>query len=110
MQVPEGSGTAEWVRVCATSDIDEQDLVRWDHKGRTYAIYRTSDGVYCTDGLCTHRDVDLEAGLLMGHVIECPLHQGRFDIRSGAVLSPPPCRGLDTYPAKTESGHVYVKV
>ena len=101
---------ADWVRACAENDIDDQDLIRWDHEGRTYAIYQTYDGFYCTDGLCTHRDEHLEAGILMGHVIECPLHQGRFDIRSGNVLSAPPCRDLRTYPVKTAKGQVCVKV
>jgi len=101
---------ADWIRACATGDIDEQDVVRWDHGGSTYAIYRTGDTYYCTDGFCTHRDEHLEGGLLMGYVIECPLHQGRFDIRSGEVVSPPPCVGLKTYPVKTGNGQVFVRV
>lgn len=100
----------DWIRACATGDIEEEDLVRWDHGGRTYAIYHARDGFYCTDGLCTHADQHLEEGLLTGHVIECPLHQGRFDIRSGSVLSPPPCAGLGAHPVKTENGQVFVKV
>ena len=51
-----------------------------------------------------------EEGLLTGHVIECPLHQGRFDIRSGKVVSPPPRASLKTYPVKTEDGQVYVNL
>ena len=101
---------ADWVHACDRGDIDEEDLVRWDHEGRTFAIYNAVDGFYCTQGDCTHEDEHLEAGLLTGHVIECPLHQGRFDIRSGRVLSPPPCIDLDTYPVKTEDGRIYVKV
>ena len=79
---------ADWVRACAVDDIDDQDLVRWDHEGRTYAIYRTFDGFYCTDGICTHRDEPLEAGILMGHVIECPLHQ------AGSTSARGPCSRL----------------
>ena len=101
---------SEWVHACACDDIDDEDLVRWDHEQRTYAIYNTRDGFYCTDGMCTHEDEHLESGLLSGHVIECPLHQGRFDVRSGMVLSPPPHVDLATYPVKTENGKVYVKV
>ena len=101
---------ADWVRACASDEIDEEDLIRWDREGETYAIYRAEDGFYCTDGLCTHADEHLEAGLLTGHVIECPLHQGRFDIRSGKVISPPPYKELNTYPVKIEDGQVYVKV
>ena len=100
----------DWVRACACDDIVEEDLIRWDHEGRTYAIYRAFDGFYCTQGYCTHEDEHLDAGLLTGHVIECPLHQGRFDIRTGEVLSPPPCVDLVTFPVRTENGEVYVKV
>ena len=99
-----------WIHACACDEIDEEDLIRWDHEGRSYAIYRAEDGFYCTDGMCTHEATHLEDGLLTGHVIECPLHQGRFDIRSGKVVSPPPWRELNTYPVRTENGQVYVKV
>ena len=101
---------AEWIHACACDDIEIEDLVRWDHGVRTFAIYNTGDGFYCTDGLCTHEDEHLEMGLLSGHVIECPLHQGRFDIRSGKVLSPPPCIDLNSYPVKAEDGQVYVMI
>ena len=101
---------ADWVRACACDDIEDEDLIRWDHAGRTYAIYKAEDGIYCTDGMCTHEEEHLEEGLLTGHVIECPLHQGRFDIRTGEVISPPPFDDLNTYPVKTEGGQVFVKV
>ena len=101
---------ADWVRACACNDIEDEDLIRWDHKGRTYAIYKAEDGFYCTDGMCTHEEEHLEEGLLIGHVVECPLHQGRFDIRTGEVISPPPFDDLNIYPVKTENGEVYVKV
>ena len=108
--IPERTTMADWVHACACDDIDDEDLIRWDHEGRTYAIYKAADGFYCTDGLCTHEDEHLEAGLLTGHVIECPLHQGRFDIRTGEVVSAPPYIDLNTYPVKTENAQVYVKV
>ena len=101
---------ADWVRACACDDIEDEDLIRWDHAGRTYAIYKAEDGFYCTDGMCTHEEEHLEEGLLTGHVIECPLHQGRFDIRTGEVISPPPFDDLNTYPVKAEDGQVYVNV
>ena len=108
--IPERATMTEWVHACACEDIDDEDLIRWDHAGRTYAIYRAVDGFYCTDGMCTHEAEHLEGGLLTGHTIECPLHQGRFDIRSGTVISPPPRTGLNTYAVKTENGQVFVKI
>ncbi|MCY4140809.1 MAG: Rieske 2Fe-2S domain-containing protein, partial [Rhodobacteraceae bacterium] len=51
---------AEWIDACAAGDIDAEDVIRFDHGGRTFIIVRDhEDNYYCTDGLCTHEDVHL---------------------------------------------------
>ena len=97
-----------WIDVCSEDEIDEEDLIRWDYDGATYAIYRTDKGFFATDGLCTHEDQHLEDGLVIGTVIECPLHGGRFDIITGKALSAPVCVDLKTYPVKVENGTISV--
>jgi len=99
-----------WIDACTTSDIDAEDLIRWDHGGRTYAIYNTENGFFCTDGMCTHEEEHLEMGLVDGDIIECPLHQGRFKISTGEALSAPVCINLTTYPVKVENNRVYVQL
>jgi len=100
-----------WTDAVAFDDIDPEDVVRWDHAGATYAIYRTEDGaVFASDGLCTHERVHLADGLLMGHLIECPKHNGRFDIRDGSPKRAPVCEALRTYPARVESGRILVDI
>jgi len=102
--------SSEWIAVCATDDIDEEDVVRFDHDGRTFAVYRSAeDTFHATDGLCTHEQVHLADGLVMGDVIECPKHNGRFDYKTGAALKAPVCVDLKTYPVKVEDGTVYLK-
>ncbi len=97
-----------WVQACAADDIDEEDLLRFDHDDKTYCIYNTPDGFFATDGYCTHEDEHLDNGIVIDHVIECPLHQGRFDVRSGKALSAPVCVDLKTWPVKVEEGKVYI--
>lgn len=97
-----------WVRACAADEIDEEDLIRWDHEGHFYAIYNTEKGFFATDGICTHEHQSLDEGLVIGCVIECPLHGGRFDIPSGKALSAPVCVDLATYPVRIENGEVFV--
>ncbi len=98
-----------WVDACAADDIEEEDVIRFDHGDRTYAIYRTAAGQYfATDGLCTHKRAHLADGVVMGTIIECPKHNGRFDIRTGEAQGPPVCVNLVTYPVKLESGRVFV--
>jgi 3-phenylpropionate/trans-cinnamate dioxygenase ferredoxin component len=100
----------QWTAVCPIDDIDDEDVARFDHVGRTYAVYRVGEKVYATDGLCTHEQVHLCDGLVMEHVIECPKHNGRFDIRDGRALSAPACVNLKTYPARLDGGRIWIEV
>ena len=102
---------AEWNDACATDDIDEEDLIRFDHGVRTFAIYRSpNDEFFCTDGLCTHEQVHLEDGLVMDYVIDCPKHNGQFDYRTGEAKRAPVCANLGTYPVKVEGDRVFVEI
>jgi MocE subfamily Rieske [2Fe-2S] domain protein len=95
---PENDMT-EWVRACAADDVDEEDVIRFDHAGRTFAIYRSPDDEYfATDGLCTHEKVHLADGLVMDDIIECPKHNGRFNYKTGEAKGAPVCVNLATYP------------
>ena len=101
----------EWIEVCATGDIDAEDVMRFDHGGQTFAIYRSPDDTfYATHGLCTHEKVHLADGLVMDNIIECPKHNGRFDYRNGTAKGAPACINLKTYPAKVESGKVLISM
>lgn len=102
---------SDWIRACSTDDIDEEDLIRWDHGDRTYAIYHSPEGdFFCTDGLCSHEQVHLADGLVMDHLIECPKHNGQFDYRTGEAKRAPVCVNLQTYQVKVEGSDVFVKV
>jgi 3-phenylpropionate/trans-cinnamate dioxygenase ferredoxin component len=100
-----------WVEACAAGDIDEEDVIRFDHGGRTFAIYRSlDDGYFATDGLCTHEQVHLADGLVMDEIIECPKHNGRFNYKTGEAMGAPVCINLKTYPVKVEAGKVLVQL
>ena len=101
----------EWCDACGVDDVEEVDLIRCDHGGKTFAIYRSpSDEFFCTDGLCTHENVHLEDGLVMDYVIECPKHNGQFDYRTGEALRAPVCDALGTYQVKVENGRVLISL
>ena len=101
--------SAGWVEACKADDIDAEDVIRFDHGDRTFAIYRSADDkYYATDGLCTHERTHLAGGLVMDNIIECPKHNGRFDYRTGEAKGAPACVDLKTYPVKVEAGRVFV--
>lgn len=98
-----------WVDACAADEIDEEDVIRFDHAGRTFAIFRSpNDAFFATDGLCTHEKIHLADGLVMDNIIECPKHNGRFDYRTGAAKGAPVCVDLKTYPVRVEKGRVLI--
>ena len=68
--------------------------------GREIALYIVDGEVYATDNICTHGHARLCDGFLEGHEIECPLHQGRFDVRTGAATGAPAEIALATWPAR----------
>ena len=102
---------SEWVEACATDDIDDEDLIRFDHGGRVYAIYKSPEGeFFATAGICTHEHAFLSDGLVMGDIIECPKHNGRFNYKTGAAKGAPVCVNLITHAIKVEGDAVYVDV
>jgi 3-phenylpropionate/trans-cinnamate dioxygenase ferredoxin subunit len=101
----------EWIEVCDKDDIDEEDVMRFDHGGMTYSVYRSpEDTFHATDGLCTHEQIHLADGLVMGDIIECPKHNGRFNYKTGAAKGAPVCVNLKTYPVKVEDGTVFIQL
>ena len=98
----------EWHRVGPAEDIEEEDVMRFDAGGATYAVYRTASGYYASDGHCTHEDTHLAEGFVMDEIIECPMHQGRFHIPSGKAKGAPVVTDLRTHPVKIEDGILYI--
>ncbi|MEK3722735.1 MocE family 2Fe-2S type ferredoxin [Paenibacillus sp. FSL H8-0034] len=101
----------DWVEACAADEIEQEDVIRFDHGDRTFAIYRTEDDkYYATDGYCTHEKFHLADGLVMGTAIECPKHNGRFDLTTGEAKRAPVCISLKTYAVQIINGNVYIHI
>jgi Na+-transporting NADH:ubiquinone oxidoreductase subunit F len=100
-----------WVEVCGLDQLLPGDVLRFQHGDDVYALYRTSIGqLYATEEKCTHGNGSLADGFLQGICIECPKHNGRFDVRDGSVKRPPPKTPVKTYPAREKGGKVLLKL
>ena len=98
-----------WIQAGDADEVEAEDVIRFDHRGRTFAIYRSpNDEYFATDGLCTHEHVHLAEGLVMDNIIECPKHNGRFDYRTGEAKGAPACVNLQTYQVKLEGGKLFL--
>lgn len=100
----------EWIEACKADEIEQEDVIRFDHSDHSFAIYRTDrNEYYATDGFCTHGKFHLSEGFVMGNIIECPKHNGRFDVITGQAKRAPVCIDLKTYRVKVEAGKVFIK-
>ena len=102
--------TMNWVDAVSAGDLPADDVKGVAVGGRDIAIYTVGDDVYATDNICTHGHARLCDGFLEGHEIECPLHQGKFDVRDGKPTCDPVTEALRSYPVKIEGGRVLLQL
>jgi apoptosis-inducing factor 3 len=97
-----------WQRVASINEIDRDGVLGLDVDGSPVALYRLGNEVFATAGICTHALAILSDGFVEDGKIECPLHQGQFDIRSGEALCAPVTEDLRTYAVKLEGDDVFI--
>ncbi len=106
--MPDADG---WIEVCAAANLGYADVMRFDHGRKSFALYRDAEArLYATDGICTHGNTHLAGGLVKGGIIECPKHNGRYNLSDGSPARTPICRGLATYPVEERNGALYINV
>jgi naphthalene 1,2-dioxygenase system ferredoxin subunit len=100
--------TQNWIDAAAADAVPEEDVIAVQVAGKEVALYGVDGGVFATDNICTHGHARLCDGFLEGGEIECPLHQGRFDVRTGKAMCAPLTDDIRAYPVKIENGRVFV--
>lgn len=99
-----------WIDAAARDDVPEADVIGVQVAGKDIALYEVEGEIFATDNVCTHGHARLSDGFLEGREIECPLHQGRFDVCSGAALCVPLTEGIKTYAVRIENMRVMLKL
>lgn len=102
--------TPYWIYVAELADVQAREVMPVSTDGHDLALYSVEGRVYCTANACTHGDAWLSEGFLIGQEIECPLHQGRFDVATGEPTCEPVCDAVRTYPIRIEDGRVFVEL
>jgi nitrite reductase/ring-hydroxylating ferredoxin subunit len=97
-----------WFRAAELMAIVEDNVIGAEVGGRNIALYRIGDKIYATDNICTHAYALLSDGYVEDGCIECPLHQGRFDIATGKGQGAPITADLEIFSVKEEDGWALV--
>ncbi|HET6240007.1 MAG TPA: non-heme iron oxygenase ferredoxin subunit [Acetobacteraceae bacterium] len=101
----------QWVRVAATADVAEGAAIAVKLGQREVALYHLPGGEFrATDNVCSHEYAQLHEGWLENGEIECPLHAGKFDVRTGKATAAPCEVALEVFEVKVEGADLLVKV
>jgi nitrite reductase/ring-hydroxylating ferredoxin subunit len=101
----------QWVRVASKKDVPENSVIGVRSGKHDIAIYHLEGDEYrATDNICTHEYAQLSDGWLENGEIECPLHAGRFDVRTGKGLCPPIDKDLPVYELRVEGDDLLIKL
>ncbi|WP_397473622.1 non-heme iron oxygenase ferredoxin subunit [Pusillimonas sp.] len=97
-----------WIKIATTDQVSEDESLAIDVEGKQLALHHTEGEYFATDNVCTHQYALLSDGYLEDGCIECPLHQAKFDLRSGKAMCAPATVDIQTYPVKTEGDDIFV--
>ena len=99
------------MRIGCAADLTKGTLRRFEADGVAICVARTDDGVFhAVEDRCTHEDVELSDGDLVGDEIECPLHGSLFDVATGAVRGLPATEPLRVYPLSVDGDDLVVEL
>ncbi|MBF5040472.1 Rieske 2Fe-2S domain-containing protein [Methylophilus sp. 13] len=99
-----------WTDIGAVEDFSDDEPVAVEAGGMQLAIFRLEDQLFALHDLCTHGVARLSEGYVEGGCVECPLHQGLFDIRTGAAKCAPVTEAVRSFPLRIHEGRVQVAV
>lgn len=99
-----------WTRVAEASEIPDGEGYAATAGGRHIAIFKVEGDLFACDGICTHGHAHLAEGYLDGEEVECPMHSGRFNVRTGKAVCAPARIDIATFPVDVREGDVFVDI
>ena len=99
-----------WIELETASGLQNDDVIPVTLGEHQLAVFRSEDQFFVTDNVCTHQYALLSDGYLEDGCIECPLHQAKFDIRTGKAMCAPATQDIRVYPVKIENDRVWVEL
>ena len=97
-----------WYPSLNPAALEEHGVAKDNVNGLNVALYVVDGEYFATADLCTHGNASLADGYLDGALIECPLHQGTFNVKTGEAVDAPCSVAVRTFPVKLEDGVLHV--
>jgi nitrite reductase/ring-hydroxylating ferredoxin subunit len=100
----------KWHDVGEAGDFPDEGCWPVEVEGRRVAVFRLGEELFALHDECTHGAARLSEGFVVDGCVECPLHQGLFDLRTGEPRSAPAEHPVQTYRVRTVAGRVEIRV
>ena len=101
---------ANRIDLCSEADVAPGNALKVETGDLTLAVFNVDGEFYVIDDACTHGPGSLSEGYIECDVVECNFHNGQFNIKTGAIVSPP-CRiPVKTYHTSVDGGVVFIEV
>jgi nitrite reductase/ring-hydroxylating ferredoxin subunit len=103
-----GNQNERWVSVARKSDIEPGAIVGLKVEDIDIAIYNVDGEIYASSNICTHAHAYMSDGWLEDGILECPLHGGRFEAKTGRGLGAPIICDLKIYSVRTQGDDIQI--
>jgi nitrite reductase/ring-hydroxylating ferredoxin subunit len=101
----------QFVKVGTVADFEDAEggkLV--EAVGQRIAIFNLGGKYWAIEDTCPHRGGPLSQGMLAEDAVICPWHGSRFNLKTGAVLTPPAQRNVKSFPVRIVGTEVEVQI
>jgi 3-phenylpropionate/trans-cinnamate dioxygenase ferredoxin subunit len=99
---------SEFVKVAEVSDLAPGEKMLVEYEGAPVGLFNIEGEFYAIHDVCTHDGGPLVEGELKGHIIVCPRHGARFDVKTGAVRTLPAYAPVPIYRVKIEGDNILI--
>ncbi len=100
----------QYVTVAKVGDLEPGDLMYVEVGDEPVCLINLDGELYALNDTCTHEEASLSDGTIEGDEIECPLHGGAFNIRTGQPVAFPVVVPVETYGVRIVGNEVQVAV
>ncbi|MEK6982724.1 MAG: FAD-dependent oxidoreductase [Candidatus Micrarchaeota archaeon] len=104
------TGAKEFFKVAKVSDVVEGKPLGITAGGTKLALFKMDGAYYAIDNTCTHAGGSLCDGTIENGAIQCPLHNARFDIKTGAVLGAPAPKAVEAFKVRVTGNDIEVEM
>ncbi|MFQ5427945.1 MAG: Rieske (2Fe-2S) protein [Thermodesulfobacteriota bacterium] len=98
-----------WVYVCNESELSDSSPQVVRPRGVPVLLIKKEGQIYALSNKCAHMGCPLDGGSLRDHIMECPCHEWKYDIRSGVFIDAEEI-SLGRYQWRITDGQVFIKI